>query len=153
MSVHKFVVSLIVALAVVPLSASVGHASFTICNHSSETLFVMFVVPSDACESGQQHNLSLLSPTTCVTPYAGSAQDETFYYRAWSQTSDMKWDGTTGMWIPDTDTGEVDGTDNNPCMPIIRCHPSSGNRCGDGEVYNMRQKTGTKTDKTINLIP
>ena len=145
--------SFAIALASVTLTASVGRADINICNKTAETLFVLYVVPSDECESGQQEKLSLLSPTSCVTPYSASAKNETFYYSAWSQTSDAMWDGDVGIWIPYTPVDGADSTDNNWCMPTISCHPSSGSVCGDGELYNMRQKTPSVANYTLSLVP
>ena len=62
-----------------------------------------------------------------VTPFAGSAKSETFYYRDWSHTSRMKWGGKTGIWIPD-----------------------SGISATTTRVYHMRQKTPTATNSTVN---
>ena len=153
MRVRRTLLSFALALASVALTASVGRANVNICNKTSETVFVAFVLPSDSCESGQQENLSLMAPGACVTPFSGSAKNETFYYSAWSQTSDMAWDGNAGIWVPNRPLDGVDSRDRNWCMPTISCHPSSGNVCGDGKVYNVRQKTPTSTNYTLNLVP
>jgi len=131
---------------------SVSRADITFCNHTAETLFVTYVLPSDECESGQQYDTSLLSPNACTTPYQESAMNETFYFEAWSQTTDLRWGGGTGIWIPGAPNGDADGSDNNWCLPVLACKPSSGNACGGGVVHSMRQKSSTDTNKNVNLV-
>lgn len=133
-------------------TTSVGRADITFCNHTAESLFITYVLPSDACESGQQYDTSLLSPNACTTPYQDSAKNETFYYEAWSQTTDLRWDGGTGIWIPGAPSGEGDASDNNWCLPVLACKPSSGNTCGGGIVHSMRQKSSTSANRNVNLI-
>lgn len=129
-----------------------GHARFSICNQTSESLFIAFVLPSDVCEAGLQQNLSWAPPDTCVVPYTASAENQTFYFEAWSDTSTLEWEGDVPFWIPYSPNDGVDWNDNNWCMPLSGCTQTDGNACGDGSMRLMRTVTTVSPDTTIYVV-
>jgi uncharacterized membrane protein len=148
---HRATLTFATLAGVLAATASIGRADFTICNQSSDVVYVDYKVPADWCDSGFEGDHVGLAQGACKVLFTGSVKGKTTYYYALTQTGDREWIGDSGVWLPDNtvDDGKPDG---RLCLPSISCRPSEGNVCGDGRVYSMRGKTSTTSERKVTLV-
>jgi uncharacterized membrane protein len=126
-------------------SISAAHAEINLCNSTTRTIFVTYQAPADDCDTGSRQDHILMAGGSCVTVGVGSSKNQSLYYFAVDQNDpDAFWAGDIGIWVP--------SVANRRCTPEISCHPSSGDACGDGSVYNMREHVGTRANYKFSFV-